>query len=52
LEGRVKRTYQRHGYDAEKREAWRLIGERLDLLAGSNDSVVTLRLCKKANAAR
>jgi integrase len=31
-ENRVKRTYQRHSYDKEKREAWQLLGERLDLL--------------------
>lgn len=31
-ENRIKRTYQRHSYETEKREAWRLLGERLDLL--------------------
>ncbi|MBS3916997.1 MAG: tyrosine-type recombinase/integrase [Sulfuritalea sp.] len=31
-ESRIKRTYQRHSYEAEKREAWRLLGERLELL--------------------
>ena len=26
-ESRVKRAYQRHNYDSEKRDAWRLLGE-------------------------
>lgn len=29
----LKRIYQRHDYRAEMREAWRLLGERLDLLS-------------------
>ncbi|SAL74854.1 phage integrase family site specific recombinase [Caballeronia udeis] len=29
---RMKRVYQRYDYAAEKREAWRLVGERLDSL--------------------
>jgi integrase len=41
-ENRVKRTYQRHSYDKEKREAWRLLGERLDLL--TRDPAVDLSL--------
>ncbi len=40
-ESRVKRTYQRHSYESEKREAWRLLGERLDLLTRDGD-VITL----------
>lgn len=31
-ESRVKRTYQRHSYEREKYEAWRMLGDRLDLL--------------------
>jgi integrase len=31
-ESRVKRTYQRYSYETEKREAWRLLGERLEQL--------------------
>ena len=31
-ENRVKRTYQRHSYEREMREAWRLLGERIALL--------------------
>ena len=42
-ESRVKRTYQRYSYDAEKREAWRLLGERLELLTRGDDKVVTLK---------
>ena len=42
-ESRVKRTYQRHSYDTEKREAWRLLGERLELLARDDANIVTLK---------
>lgn len=31
-ENSIKRTYLKHDYEAEKREAWRLLGERLELL--------------------
>lgn len=31
-QNRIRRTYLRHSYDAEKREAWKLLGERLELL--------------------
>lgn len=48
-ESRVKRTYQRHSYEAEKREAWRLLGERLELLTRGDD-IVTLRPRRKAVA--
>ncbi len=41
-ESRVKRTYQRHSYEAEKRAAWDLLGERLDLLTCDDDNIVTL----------
>ncbi len=47
-ESRVKRTYQRHSYDAEKREAWRRLGERLELLTRDTDNVVTLKPRKMA----
>ena len=47
-ERRVKRTYQRHSYDTEKREAWRLLGERLELLTRSDDNIVTLKPRSKA----
>lgn len=41
-ESRVKRTYQRHSYEAEKRDAWRLLGERLDLLTRPDAGNVVL----------
>lgn len=41
-ESRVKRTYQRYSYDAEKREAWRLLGDRLELLTSNDENVITL----------
>jgi integrase len=43
-ERRMKRTYQLHSYEAEKREAWRLLGERLDLLTCGDENIVTLKL--------
>ena len=43
-ENKVKRIYQRHSYENEMREAWRLLGERLDLLTRADaGNVVTLR---------
>ncbi len=40
---KIKRIYQRASYEGAMREAWRLLGERLDLLASKPDNVVTLR---------
>jgi len=43
-ENKVKRIYQRHSYENEMREAWRLLGERLDLLTRTDTAnVLTLR---------
>ena len=42
--------YQRHSYDAEKREAWRLLGERLELLTRGDDNIVTLKPRRKPAA--
>jgi integrase len=42
-EGRLKRIYQRHSYDREKRDAWRLLGERVELLIRDSANVVTLK---------
>jgi integrase len=40
---RMKRTYQRHSYQEEMREAWRLLGDRLALLTrGDTSNVITL----------
>lgn len=41
-ESRVKRTYQRHSYESEMRAAWRILGERLELLMLEGSNVVTL----------
>ena len=42
-QNRVKRTYQRHSYEREMREAWRLLGKRLELLTRTKaGNVVTL----------
>lgn len=42
-QNRVLRTYQHHAYDSEKREAWRLLGDRLELLLNTTaDNVITL----------
>jgi integrase len=41
-EDRMKRTYLRHDYKVEKQDAWRLLGERLELLTGSTDNVIPL----------
>ena len=42
-ESRVKRTYQRHSYEAEKRAAWLLLGGRLELLTHEKYKVVALQ---------
>lgn len=33
-ENKIKRIYQRYGYEAEMRQAWEKLGEKLDLLMG------------------
>jgi integrase len=40
---KLKRIYQRASYEVPMREAWRLLGERLDLLANKPANVVVLR---------
>ena len=40
-QNKIKRVYQRHNYEKEMREAWRLLGERLELLTTAQDSVDT-----------
>ena len=43
-QNRIKRTYQHHGYAEEMREAWDLLGNRLELLTTkSGANVVTLK---------
>ena len=42
-ENKVKRIYQRHSYEVEMREAWGLLGDRLELLTRQDaENVVTL----------
>ena len=42
-QNRMKRVYQRHNYKAEMGEAWRLLGDRLELLTRSDvDNVVRI----------
>ncbi|MGF6303424.1 MULTISPECIES: tyrosine-type recombinase/integrase [Paraburkholderia] len=46
---RIRRRYQRQDRSAEQREAWRLLGERLDLLTREDASnVATLPARKSA----
>jgi integrase len=35
-ENKIKRIYQRYGYEAEMRQAWEKLGERLELLTGAS----------------
>ncbi|HRD87490.1 MAG TPA: tyrosine-type recombinase/integrase [Accumulibacter sp.] len=39
----LERIYQRQSLEAEQREGWRLLGERLELLTSGASSVVTLK---------
>ncbi|WP_175946562.1 tyrosine-type recombinase/integrase [Burkholderia pyrrocinia] len=41
-QNRMKRTYQRYDYAKEKREAWHLLGERLELFARAESKVIIL----------
>ena len=50
-QNRMKRTYQQHGYEVEMRAAWRLLGDRLALLARSDVGNVVLIDKPKAKAA-
>lgn len=36
-ENKIKRTYQRHGYQSEMADAWRRLGEHLEALVGSKN---------------
>lgn len=42
-ENKMKRIYQRATYESPMREAWQLLGDRLELLANMPDNVVMLR---------
>jgi integrase len=39
---KVRRHYMLHDYASEKREAWRLLGERMELITGAANNVVVL----------
>lgn len=41
-ENKVKRIYQRYSYENEMRQAWQLLGERLELLTSGADNVVPI----------
>ena len=43
-ENKMKRIYQRATYEGPMRDAWRLWGERLELLANKPDNVRVLRV--------
>ena len=40
-QNRVKRTYQRHSYETEMRDAWKILGERLELLLNPTEEGAT-----------
>lgn len=42
------RIYQRQSLEAEQREAWKLLGERLELLTSADNNVITMK--RKSNA--
>lgn len=42
-ENKLIRTYQRVSYEAEQRQAWQLLGDRLALLTAPESNVVTLQ---------
>lgn len=42
-QNKVKRTYQRYSYEAEMKQAWTLLGERLELLTSGVDNVVVMK---------
>ena len=39
-QNKLKRIYQRHELKAEQQEAWRLLGERLNLIIENENNVV------------
>ncbi len=49
-QNKLKRIYQRHELKAEQKEAWRRLGERLELLLqhGQRDNVVVGQFAKRA----
>jgi len=49
-QNRVKRIYQRHDYRAEMKQAWKLLGERLELLTNTTGNVITMKRRKRVTA--
>ena len=47
-ENRVRRTYQRYSYQSEMKEAWELLGARLEALASGNEVAKVIPLRKTA----
>ncbi len=47
-ENKVKRIYQRHSYENEMRQAWALLGERLEMLTSGESNVLTVEFGKTA----
>jgi integrase len=47
-ENKVKRIYQRHSYENEMRQAWALLGERLELLTSDKGPVFAVEFGKTA----
>ncbi|MFZ5525349.1 MAG: site-specific integrase, partial [Pseudomonadota bacterium] len=43
-ENKMKRIYQRATYEAQMQEAWRMLGQRLELLWGGTGNVVVLKI--------
>ncbi|WP_276808020.1 tyrosine-type recombinase/integrase [Castellaniella defragrans] len=43
LAGRVRRVYLRYDYEAEKTEAWRKLGERLDAILAGGAEIIEIR---------
>lgn len=50
-DNRVRRTYNRHSYAPEMADAWRLLGERIELLTRGDGNVVTLHKSKERGKA-
>lgn len=42
-ENKLKRVYQRQELKAEQAHAWRVLGDRLELLIGDNSNVIPIR---------
>ena len=42
-QNRVLRTYQHHNYENEQREAWRLLGERIEIILNAGENVIPFR---------